>query len=323
METAILPLRDPSAQARWEELWSVSPQRTPFATVAYAEAACAASGFTCEIALAQHEGKDEAGALVFSRKRGPFREMVVPFYTSFSPLLFRKTPNEAAIHARKTAVDALLPALEERYDVLRLHLHPEMKDVRAIQWCGWKASPLYTYRIPLAGEESLLAGWSSGTRRAFRKARDQFRVAEDAAAATVVVELLGESYARQGHPFPVEKKRLIEWIRTLVSAGTVRIFTATSEETDTQEAAAALLHDGRTAHYWIAGSRPGPAMTVLLGRMLPVLHEAGLTTFDFVGANTPSIAEFKRRFRPTLTPYFRVEKTTHPALRLAYAFRRG
>ena len=76
------------------------------------------------------------------------------------------------------------------------------------------------------------------------------------------------------------------------------------------------MHDAQTAHYWIAGSPPGPAMTVLLGHTLPRLRDAGLQRFDFVGANTPSIAEFKRHFGPTLTPYFHLEKITRPELRL-------
>lgn len=82
------------------------------------------------------------------------------------------------------------------------------------------------------------------------------------------------------------------------------------------EAGVVVLHDDATAHYWIAGSRPGPAMTVLLGHLLERLASNGMKLFDFVGANTPSIAEFKRRFGPQLVSYYRVEETSAVGLKL-------
>jgi hypothetical protein len=57
-------------------------------------------------------------------------------------------------------------------------------------------------------------------------------------------------------------------------------------------------------------------MTVLLAEALPRLRADGLAAFDFVGANTPSIAEFKRRLGPALVPYFRIERCTRAGLAL-------
>ena len=83
----------------------------------------------------------------------------------------------------------------------------------------------------------------------------------------------------------------------------VRCFTVSLQESQAAEAGLIVLHDANSAYYWIAGSKPGPAMTVLIGNVLTELKQAKFNTFDFVGANTPSIAEFKRRFGPVLTPY--------------------
>jgi len=57
------------------------------------------------------------------------------------------------------------------------------------------------------------------------------------------------------------------------------------------------------AWYWVAGSKRGPAMTVLLTRSLEFLREQGITTLDFMGANTDGITEFKRRFGGRLVEY--------------------
>ncbi len=67
----------------------------------------------------------------------------------------------------------------------------------------------------------------------------------------------------------------------------------------------------------VAERRYAP-LFVLLGHILPRLRDDGIEQFDFVGANTPSIAEFKRHFGPVLTPYFYLEKITRPELRLLY-----
>ncbi|HET6566995.1 MAG TPA: hypothetical protein VFG50_03460, partial [Rhodothermales bacterium] len=63
-----------------------------------------------------------------------------------------------------------------------------------------------------------------------------------------------------------------------------------------------------------AGSEPGPAMSVLLANMLPALASSGMRTFDYQGANTPSIAEFKRRMGARLVSYYGIEKCTRPEL---------
>jgi hypothetical protein len=321
-QTHIYPLDDAEAQARWEALRSASPQRCAFAALPYARAAAGASGLRCEIVLVAGEGGDEAGALVFHRRRGPYREGVVPPFTAFTPLLLRTPPDAAAIHARNSTFEAVLGALESHLDVARLHLPPALTDVRPARWRGWDAAPLYTYRLALAGEPELTARWSSGARRTFRKARGRYRVQADAPGADAVVGLLAERYAERGRALPLPPGKLVPFIERMREEKLVRIFTATPAGGASPEAAVAVFHDGHTAHYWVAGSRPGPAMTVLLGEMLPRLHADGLTTFDFVGANTPSIAEFKRRFSPTLTPYFRIEKIRPWALRVLFSLKR-
>jgi hypothetical protein len=69
------------------------------------------------------------------------------------------------------------------------------------------------------------------------------------------------------------------------------------------EAAIVLLHRLSDAFYWIVGSSPGPSMTILIAHVFEHCAANNIRRFDFVGANTPSIADFKRRFGPKLTTY--------------------
>ena len=136
-----------------------------------------------------------------------------------------------------------------------------------------------------------------------------------------MAHLCAESYRRHQRNAPAAESQLVALIQQLQTAGAARVFAATASGENAPSGGVIVLHDGRTAHYWIAGSRPGPAMTVLLGKLLPRLRDEGLEVFDFVGANTPSIAEFKRHFRPRLTPYYHVEKISRLELRLLQCLR--
>ena len=264
------------------------------------------------------EGRDEAGAVVYWRRRGPSREVVIPPFTQYSPVWIRSAPSEAAVHSRRSAFEALLTALAVDFAQLRFFI--AIPDIRPAQWQGWRVNPLYTYRLSLV-EDDLMGRWSSATRRTYRKHEGAYRVEEQPGAASAIIQHCTESYGRHGRSLPATPSRVQALVDTLQAVEHVRLFTATPINDQTPEGGLAVLHDGQTAHYWIAGSTPGPAMTVLLGHTLPRLRDAGIEVFDFVGANTPSIAEFKRHFGPVLTPYFHLEKITRPELRLLHRLR--
>lgn len=315
-DATILNLDEPSAQARWRALEQASPQRSPFSALSYARRAAEAYGLRCRMHLIAENGQDAAGAIILWRRRGPYREVRLPPFTQYSALLMRAASSEAAVHSRTSRLEMLLDSLESAYD--RLDLMATISDVRPANWRRWRVQPLYTYTLALASDPAT-ARWSSSAERTWRRYQKLFRVEETGPdPAQAVVSLCRESYRRHGKTLPGGQASLLSLVRNLQRDGRARLFTARRRGQDTAAAGLAVLLNGDTACYWIAGSAPGPAMTVLLGRVLPLLGEAGVTHFDFVGANTPSIAEFKRRFGPRLTPYHHLQKITRPELRLLF-----
>lgn len=313
--TSIYALDDDVILDRWRALWTVSPQRSPFASLPYVRATAQAFDLQGEMHLVTSGDRAEAGVLVFWRQRGPYREVVIPPFTQYTPWVMRTQPSEADVHRHRSPMTALLTSLEARFHVLRFFCFA-ITDLRPAQWRRWQATPRYTYRLQLNDEDDVVTHWSSSTRRTFRNARDDYHVAEDPEAADAVVRLCAESYGRHDRSLPASPQRLVRLIDALHRSDMVRIFTATRVDDTAPEGGFVVLHDDQMAHYWIAGSRPGAAMTVLIGEVLPQLRADGIETFDFVGANTPSIAEFKRSFGPTLTPYLHLENITRPELRL-------
>lgn len=301
----VRPLTRAETTAHWPTLYEAGPYRTPFAQPAYIQALADALGYTAE-PVGYFEGEHLlAGVYCFTRRVGPYRMATVPPLTAFTPVLL------AAAAGPETA-EVLLDHLKRRYGLTHLHLHPALHG--QVQTPGWTHRTLFTDWIDLQTDE-ITARWSASARRLFRKHEAAFTVAESPSSIPDLVAHCGRSYARHGRKLPVPAPRLTALVDTLHADGLVRVFAATPHGATQPEAVVGLLHDGHTACYWLAGSTPGPAMTVLLGQVLQQLQSEGYTGFDFVGANTPTIAEFKRRFGGTRLPYTRLTHARHAVAR--------
>lgn len=253
---------------------------------------------------------DQTAAVpVFDKRRGPFRAAARPPLCPVLRPLLAEPLSQAASHARSSPLDRLLARLDGQAH--QLTLAPGADDLRPYLWAGWTATPRATYRLDLAGD--VRAGYSSNVRRTLRAEADAFEVVEDPGLAGQAVRLMAASYRRGGADLGLDEGAVAGLADAFGAAGLARTFAA--RRGGAAEAAVTVATDGRTAFYWIAGSRPGPAMTVLVDAVLGRLAEGGARVFDFCGANVPSIAEFKRRFGPRLAPAPVVRRVTHPALR--------
>lgn len=309
----------PEVRAAWEALYRTSPHRTPYARLGYGRAVAEALGVDYVVHGAFEREALVGGVLHFERRRLGVRQGVVPPFTLYTPVLQAAPATEAAIHAGSTPIPALLRAVRARCPGgAALHLPPTEIDARPYVWAGWTARPLYTYRLPLTTSAAWLAACSSSTRRQVRKAVDAFTLEITSAgavesqtareAARVIASLCHSSYARHERTPPAALHALEQLVVRAYELGLADLLIVRTAVGD-PAAGVALLTDGTRATYWVAGSEPGPGMTALFGLLVPHLIDAGYEDFDLVGANTPSIAEFKRRLGGSLHSYLRVEST--------------
>ncbi len=311
VELSSYAIEDTQAHGRWHALWLKSEQRSPFSTISYASAISSAIRCNCTIYLIEQAGTDIGGWLVFSKKKGPFNRTFVPPFTPYTSLLTTPSFTEAMVHSSQNGYTELLDLLARSHDSLRFHLHPSIADTRLFQWRQWQVSPLYTYRIELNHINETFASWSESARRTFRKHKHAYQFTESPEAVHHVITLCEQSYSRNSRNAPASQQQVKQLVDSLHAAGCIRTFTVKHESERQPSGGVIVLHSGKEAYYWIAGSIPGPAMTVLLGNLLPILKADGFETFDFVGANTKPIAEFKRRFGPVLVPYYAITRVTN------------
>lgn len=305
---------DPAVRSVWRELIAQSPQTTACSHLAFGTAVEEALGLPAWIAAVWEEDRLRAGALLFEKRRGPFRGAALPPLVPLVTPLLDAPLRDADVHHRRSALDALLGLLSEAFHQTTLVLHPSLADARPLLWAGWTVEPAYTYRLDLRAQQPLTKGWSSTPKHTLKKEAGHFAIAEGVDEIGAAAMLVEGSHDRQDHGMGVTAEVLTALARALAEAGLLQVFVARQD--GTPEAGLFVLTDGRAAHYWLAGSVPGPAMTVLVGAVLARFRDDGVAYFDFVGANTPSIAEFKRKFGGALVPYFRARYTAHPALRL-------
>ena len=304
---------DPAVRSAWDRLVAQSAQATACSHLTFGTAVEEAVGLPAWVATVWEEDRLRAGALLFEKRRGPFRAAALPPLVQYVTPLLDAPLRETDVHGHRSALDALLGLLRASFHQTNLVLHPSLTDARPLLWGGWRVRPAYTYRLDLRDQQPVTRGWSSNPKRTLKSEAGHFTVAEGPDGIADAVALVEDSHARQGHGVGVPAGVPAALARSLAEADLLRVFVARRGETP--EAGLLALTDGRTAHYWLAGSTPGPAMTVLLGHALGRLRDDGVAYFDFAGANTPSIAEFKRRFGGALVPYVRARRAAHPALR--------
>ncbi len=209
----------------------------------------------------------------------------------------------------------MLRALSDQYDQVTLQLHPSITDARPFGWSGWEVTPHYTHIADLSADDPV-AGWSKSVRYTIKTEAEEYQIDEELGFASAGITLMEKGYERKKEAFGLSGSQIVDAVHKLAQDGLVRVFAATKRTDSSPEAVAIVAHDGQTAHYWIAGSSPGPAMGVLLASVVPMLKADGITSLDFTGANVPSVAEFKRKYGAELVPYFRVRHVTNPALRI-------
>jgi hypothetical protein len=300
----VRPASDADAWARWDRARDCDD---PFGTAAYARALGLAG-----VPLLVCGDDDGRAALVAARSTGPFRRAFVPPLTPYTPVALGA--GDAA-----TALARLADGLADTFDDVVLLLSPAVADVRALQWAGWTVEPRHTYWL----DPSVAADpgtWSENPRRTLRQHGSAFRIEEGSRFVPDVASLCAASYGRHDRSGPLPEASMRTMAAHMAEAGQVRVLAALDPD-DAVRAGVALLCGTATCYYWMAGSEPGPAMTVLLASVFRLLADDGVPVLDLVGANTPSIAEFKRRFGPDLVRYHMARRTPSRILRLAVAAR--
>lgn len=300
MTTAEAILDPEDARSRWQELASVCPASSPFTNVDLVESLARLFGWRCRSIFTA-----DAGAWLVERRTGWFREVVLPPFAALSAVLFEPGADLTPLFRTigRIAPSALVSLSNE---ATMTALPP-----------GWHIDQKATYVLDTT--KPLETCWSSNPLRIWRRHQEDYEFVEGTDVIALTTEFIARAYRRHGRNMALAPGALQDLASHLSMARPVGV---RNRETGDIEAGIVLLVHGDTAWYWLSGSEPGPAMTILVGKATAFLESREIRFFDLMGANTPSIAEFKRRFGGRLHHYPHYHRGPTPLLRLARSIRR-
>ncbi len=309
-EAVFLDPDRPETEAAWQDLWLRAEQRSPFTHLSFVRTAAHATGRKAHLAAVQEGDVLLAGCVLYTRGRGAIAAPAP--LTRYTALLLDPLPHERHVLQRTSALDLLLALVGAQFPVAALSLAPELGDVRALQWAGFGCEPRYTYRV---------AGSYRPSRSVRRRPAELpgYTIESVGAGDGEVNRWLQRHYAERQVSPPVAAVQQAAWLEALEAIGMARCRVLRDGQ-GTLCAALATLEDDRRVYTWLAGSLPGPALTILQHTLIEGAVDEGRGV-DLLGANHASIAFFKAGFGGALTPHFHAVRYRNRALRVAGALR--
>ncbi len=296
----------------WDSFVASSTQGTIFNTTGWAE--CIKEVFGVQHALYGVFRNDSfVGGISFFHKKKLGLPLITKFLlTPYCGILFslpQEQKYQKALTEQNEIIDLLLAQLEQQFAFIHLSLHPAVFDLRQFLWRNWQSLPQYTYINSLANLSEAWERLSSSTRRKINRAEEKQLVISEKTDPMQLLQFQEESYSRNHLKPPLPFHLFKRYCDVLLRKKFLRIFSISDKEGNVYGERAVVVWKS-FAYDWIAGTNPQyldeNANHLLAWEIFKKLSSEGAKTFDFLGANTPSIVEFKRSFGGELVTYFEV-----------------
>ena len=305
-------------QEAWDGLVRRSSEGTVFSTSPWLRCAQAGSGGRIRRIGCFKNGRLVGGCGFIEVSRAGLKKGITPVLTPYGGVLTVPPESERPAHIeseRNRIVRELVRELVADCHYVQLFHSTRLSDVRQFLWTGWTSRVLYTYLIDLRDLDQL---WNSyfekRTNNAVRKAEKSGFSVHRADDVAVLVDLYRGLYARKARNPPVPYPIVGAFYQAAQDAGLAQMYEAT-DRSGTPVSACVVVPDSDTVYAWISGADPDSdrlgATSLLYWRILQDVSTSH-NWFDFVGANMPSIARFKRGFGGVLHTYYATEKHRSP-----------
>lgn len=317
MENYTLKILPPEQYALWDDFVASVEFGTVFHTTEWLLRIFANSDVKLEVLAIYNDKKEIVAGFAFGFKTLLAQTvMVAPPATPYcSPLIKPK----ATISVTKqesynyTINELINKYLESKLKFVKINFPSACIDVRFWNWKKYDNRVLYTYTASVSDTEALISKFDSDIKRRAKKAKElTYKFCSDNSDIHIsdFFNLQNKTMEKQQHKFPLSEKTFIDVMLHMMSKDVAKIYTIYFE--DTPVSSCVILFDKLKAYYWLAGSDPNYLKLgfnqLLFVEMIEQIAALGVEYFDFVGANTPSIARYKSTFNMNLQPYFQIEK---------------
>ncbi|HID38941.1 MAG TPA: GNAT family N-acetyltransferase [Calditrichaeota bacterium] len=260
-----------------------------------------------KVLLIEKNGQIFGGFLHWPHKKYGLDAVTPPPFTPYFGTILNlraNTKNSTLIARHQQCNDLLIKELKKRFDFIRFLGHPLLADIRPYLWNGFDVQPLYTYRFPL--KHNVDMQYNTTLKRQIRKSERENLSLQSNTEPDALVRFVLDSYLAHGLNPPLDEQALQVFSRALLKEGIARLFYVLNSSGE-KIGGMLLTHDANTVYYSLSGINRAykhlNPMVFLLDRVFRDKRLSG-KEFDFIGANTPVLEQFKRGFGGRLVTYF-------------------
>jgi hypothetical protein len=305
----------------WDSFVSSSPQGTIFNTSLWASIVREVFGIQHTIYGVLEREQLVGGISLFHKKKAGLSVVTRVPLTPYNGILFHSPEGEKSQKTsaeRQEIARTLLARLEKEFNFIHLVLHPSVCDMRPFLWRHWHTLPQYTHINSLTDLAHTWTLLSSSLRRKISHAEKTGIKVFEKDDPLLLLQYQEMSYAKAGLRPVLSFSVFKQYCEAAQRATLLRIFSAVDPEGNVHAERAVIVHKN-LAYDWIAGTnsqiQDEHGNQLLVWEILKRLSAEGIQVFDFLGANTPSVTEFKRSFGGKFACYFEVRYFSSPLVR--------
>lgn len=278
-----------------------------------------------EILVLEKKEAIQAGILFWPKEHLFFRSITNIPNTSYQGPLFVQNESKklSTINAQHEKYSSeLIQFLQEKYALIDIPLSPAIFDCRPFQWYGFNVNNKYTYRFPILEMAEMEKQFSQDLRRKLKDADSNYNDFKVSTDTTELISFVNESYKQHSMTPAINNIQLIEFLDLCIKENVGKIFYHYYE--GKAVAGIFLLSDNKNVYALFSGIDKNYRSKINSELLhLHVLNQEIFKekTFDFLGANTKDLEQFKRSFGGDLTPYFTVTYTKNNLVKVMLSAR--
>ncbi len=267
-----------------------------------------------DVVISFYENNNVKGVLpYFGKKKYGITHITMPRLTPYLGPWFNYPKDSLKNTSRyqfEKKVIADLARQVPKHSLVKMHCHPEIRNILPFIWSGYKAQVRYTYCVGTSDEKRLWSDLDSKQRNIIQRAKDNIEVFESE-DSDAFYDLNKESFDRNHSDIPYSKKFFL-FLDKVLSEKQSRIILMAKDNKGRLHAAVYIVFDKRNAYCLAMGNNPQFKSS---GAIAYVLWQAILRSFDrvpifnFEGGMMPNIEQFFRSFGGVLTPYYSLYKS--------------
>ncbi|HSM17282.1 MAG TPA: GNAT family N-acetyltransferase [Gemmatimonadales bacterium] len=309
---------------RWDQLTVLAPEGSIYQTTPYLSALCEATGGRFRV-LGAFQGDELLGGAALYEESSPWGTVVSPrllLYYNGLVLRPRESPNPARRASRQLEVQRALEAALRvmSYDRLCLKCRSPLQDLRVFQQNGWKATPTYTYVVPLGEIPALWQRVDQNLRRLVTRCEKEAVTFTEDDDFESFYRMHLDVHQRKGAPLYLQKPQFERYFRQLRSAGLCRLYQARLPSGQSIAAQLVLTGEHPVSHTVCAASDGEflsmGASAFLRWKSFEALAALGYAANDLTDAALNPVSRFKSQLGADLELCMQIARPDSARLRL-------